>query len=178
MGFATIEIQPTVVAGAHTAKDVVFNLTAITLPAKHCKLLSVFAYVGDQDGTVAPTTVDGDSMHLLFFKDNSGGDLGTAHGASLITAPNFVKNKFLGLCKLTDEADAMNNEIPKVRFMIGHRAENSLAVGNMNIGDLGIVLQGDMSTGVGNTCYVAALDVGTLNFTATDDLRIVFHVEY
>ena len=42
----------------------------------------------------------------------------------------------------------MNNEIPKVRFMIGHRAENTLAVGNMNIGDLGIVLQGDMSTGV------------------------------
>ena len=33
MGFATIEIQPTVVAGAHTAKDVVFNLTAISLPA-------------------------------------------------------------------------------------------------------------------------------------------------
>jgi hypothetical protein len=178
MGFATIEIQPTVVTGAYTAADVVFDLTAINLPAKHCKLLSVFAYVGDQNGTASVTTVDGDSMILMFFKDNSGGNLGTAHATANITPANFVSNKFLGMCKLTDEADVIDAHVDNLRFMTGHRAENTLAVGNMNVGDLGIVLEGDMSTGVGNTCYVSAIDIGTLVFTATDDLRIVFHVEY
>ena len=177
MGFATIEIQPTVDTTATAAKDVVFNLTPINLPAKHCKLLSVFAYVGDQDGTTAPGIADGDSMVLLFFKDNSGGDLGTVNATANITPANFVSNKFLGACKLTDEADmAIDDVVDNLRFMVGHNIATAVTAAEST--NLNIVLEGDMSTGVGNTCYVGGIDLGTLDFVATDDLRIVFHVEY
>ena len=65
MPFDIITIEPTTVDGGHAAGDVFFNLTKVELPARACKLVSVFAECA---GTAAD--VSDVKIGILFFTND------------------------------------------------------------------------------------------------------------
>ena len=172
MPFANITINPTVTLDAHVVGDVVFNLTAIELPAKKCRLLSVTGY--DKGST--PGTTDGDSIALFFFRNNAA-SLGTENQTANISVANFESNSLLGTCKLTCEHDVLNAQIDNVRFLFGHNTATAITAAEST--NLNVVLEGSTQSGVGNTCYVAGVQFAeTSDFDATTDLKIVLSLEY
>lgn len=172
MPFANITINPTVDLAAHAAGDVVFNLTAIELPAKKCRLLSVTGY--DKGST--PGTTDTDSIALFFFRNNEA-DLGTPNETADISVADFESNQLLGTCKLTCTHSIMNAEVDNVKFLFGHNT--ATALGATDSTNLNVALEGSTGTGVGNTCYVGGIQfAGTSDFLAATDLKIVLSLEY
>lgn len=168
MPFANITITPTVDTDAHAAGDVIFNPTAIELPAKKCKLLSVTAF--DR------TSADGDSIALFFFRNNDA-DLGTLNATADITITDFIANGLLGTCKLTCEHDALNDQVDQLKFLFGHNT--ATAIGATDSTNLNVVLEGSTKSGVGNTCYVGGVQfAGTSDFAAAGSLNIVLSLEY
>lgn len=174
MPFANITINPTVDLAAHAAGDVVFNLTAIELPAKKCRLLSVTGY--DKGST--PGTTDTDSIALFFFRNNEA-DLGTLNETADISVADFESNQLLGTCKLTCTHSIMEAQVDNVKFLFGHNT--ATALGATDSTNLNVALEGSNRNynGVGNTCYVGGIQfAGTSDFLAATDLKIVLSLEY
>jgi len=170
MGYARIEINPTISTDAYAAKDVLFALTSFELPSKSCKLISAWAY---EKGSAAS---DNDHINLYFFRDNTT-ELGTVNGAANITADLFQANKPLGVVGLIHETDRIDDEISNIHYY--HHIPTTLTSSGRTVPNLAIALQGDTGTGVGNTCYVSGIQkVGTPTYAATDDIVIVLSVEY
>ena len=172
MGYASIEIVPVVTASsAYTVLDVLFENTSFELPSKGCKIISLFAY--DKGAGLA----DGDTFDLFFFRDNVA-NLGTMDATANISEADFKSNRPLGMCRLIHEENEIHNEIDNLEFMQG-AAVNLVSLTARPVSELGLVLQGDTSTGVGNTCYVSGvINTGTPTFAAVDDLVIVLGIEY
>ena len=172
MGYASIEIVPVVTASsAYTVLDVLFENTSFELPSKGCKIISLFAY--DKGAGLA----DGDMFDLFFFRDNVA-NLGTMDATANISEADFKSNRPLGMCRLIHEENEIHNEIDNLEFMQG-AGVNLVSLTARPVSELGLVLQGDTSTGVGNTCYVSGvINTGTPTFAAVDDLVIVLGIEY
>ena len=172
MGYASIEIVPVLTEdSAYAAGDVLFENTSFELPAKNCKILSLFAY--DKGAGLT----DGDTFDLFFLRDNVA-NLGTRHAGADIAEADFKSNRPLGMCRLIHEESEISNEIDNLEFMQG-TALNTTTITNRPTFGIGVVLQGDTGTGVGATCYVSGvIKTGTPTFADVDDLVIVLSVEY
>ena len=170
MGYARIEINPTISTDAYAAKDVLFALTSFELPSKSCKIISAWAY---EKGSAAS---DNDIINLYFFRKNTT-ELGSVSGSANITADLFQANQPLGVFGLAHETDRIDDEINNIHYY--HHIATTLTGSARSVANLSIALQGDTGTGVGNTCYVSGIQkVGTPTYAATDDLVIVLSVEY
>jgi hypothetical protein len=170
MAFDIISVSPTVSDAAHTAGDVMFNLTSIKLPARKCKLVNVFATVASGGGE------DDTKIGLLFFQKNDTASLGTLNATADISSANFVANDFIGASFLqlsdgtTVDLDLIDNVAIYYGGAFGMSADNSRTA-NFDP----IILKGAYD----NECFIAGVvHSGAPDLDGTATVEIHLHVEY
>lgn len=184
MKYDIITIEPTVSDGHTIIGDVLFNLTAVKMPARACRLINVFMEVANGGGQA------GNKMGILFFKKNTTASLGTLNQTANIAHANFTANEYIGktfLC-LNDGAggaDATNatldvDLIDEVALYYGGSWSTDTGAGDQNGDSISIfepmILKGDAGS---STVYAAGVNHdGTPDFDGTDNVKIHFHVEY
>ena len=184
MQYDIITIEPTVSDGAHAdGGDVMFNLTAVEMPARACRLINVFMEVANGGGET------GTKIGILFFKKNTTASLGTLNETADITHANFTANEYIGqtfLCLSDGASDSSANAtldvdvIDEVALYYGG-SWSSDTLAHSNDGEsLSIfepmVLKGDAGDG---TIYAAGvIHDGGPDFDGTSNVKIHFHVEY
>jgi len=171
MAFDIITIEPTTVDGAHTAGDVMFNLTSFQIPARSCKLITCFMEVAAGGG-------EGDTkISLLFFQKNTQATLGTLDATANIIASKFTSNQYIGSSFLMlddsgvdlDAVDttALYYQVPAMMSNTGSRGTGSSDE---------MVLKGDAGS---TDLFVAGIvHFGAPDFDGTDNVKIHLHVEY
>ena len=90
MAFDVITVSPTTVDGAHSAGDVIFNLTAFNLPSRACKLVNIHMEVANGGGE------NSTKIGVLFFKKNTTPTLGTEVDTANIAHGDFTANQYIG----------------------------------------------------------------------------------
>jgi len=178
MPFDIVTIAPTTVSGSLAVGGVMFNLTKVDLPARACKLISVFMEVSS-----ATAQEDDCKIGVLFFKKNTVATIGTLDATANISSANFILNEYLGqtFLSLTDNADTLAEDvIDNVALYYPSSSSADTGASGANGEHLSVfepmILKGD----AGNTEVYAAGVVhdGTPNFAGTDTVQIHFHLEY
>ncbi len=178
MPFDVVTINPTTAAGSLGVGDVMFNLTKVEMPARACKLISVFMEVAS-----ATAQEDDCKVGVLFFKKNVQPTLGAINSTVSISDADFTANKYVGqtFLALTDNVATLRLDV--IDNVALYYPSSSFA----DTGSAGsdgehlsvfepMLLKGD----AGDTEVYAAgvIHDGSPNFDGTDKVRIHFHFEY
>jgi hypothetical protein len=178
MPFDIVTIAPTTVSGSLAGGDVMFNLTKVDIPARACKLISVFM-------EVSSATAQGDDCKIgvLFFKKNTQTTLGTLDASASISSADFTANEYIGqtFLSLTNNAGTLALDlIDNVALYYPSSSNADTDASGVDGEHLSVfepmLLKGD----AGNTEVYAAGVVhdGTPNFAGVDTVKIHFHIEY
>lgn len=176
MAFDIITIAPTVSDGAHSAGDVVFNLTEFKIPSRACKIINCFMEVSAGGGE------DTTKIGLLFFQKNTTAALGTLNDSADISAANFKANQYIGSAFLglsgqsnaSIDLDVIDNTA--LYYSIGPFGDTSPAAAGEGAPGSPVVLKGDAASSsifVGGVVHEGAPDLD-----GTDNVKIHIHVEY
>ena len=177
MAYDVLTISPTVSSGAHAAGDVMFNLTAVELPSRSCKLINAFMEVASGGGE------DDTKIGLLFFGKNTTASLGTLNATADITSGNFTGNEYQGqlLIGLTDGGNLDLDGIDNVALYYSTNAFSTANGTRGGMGQMNMVVKGGAPdrNSPETTVYVGAIiHSGTPNLDGTDNVKLHLHVEY
>ena len=181
MAYDIITINPTTVTAAYADADLFFDLTKVELPARACKLVSVYMEVAATEAQV-----DDVKIGLLFFKKNTNnlaGSSGAVHADAEISAADFTANKYIGstFLQVSDGSAGWDLDIVEnvALFFPSNAMSDSTITSNYIDGSLhqNLVLKGDAG---GTEVYVGGvlINSGSINVNGTDTVKIHFHVEY
>ena len=178
MAFDIITIEPTTVDGAHEAGDVFFNLTKVELPARSCKLVSVFAECANTAADSADVKIG-----ILFFKKNTTASLGTLDATANIAHADFTANEYIGQTFLGfhnggSELDV--DVIDEMYFLYPCSWSADTAAVGSDGEHLSVFEPMILKGTAGNSEVYAAAVVhdGTPDVDGTDNVKVHFHVEY
>lgn len=173
MSYDVLTISPTVSDAAHAAGDVIFNLTAVELPARSCKLINCFLEVASGGGE------DDTKIGLLFFEKNTTASLGTLNATANISSANFTANGYQGsvFLGLTDSDSKDLDVIDNVGLYYGMSQSQYASSTRGGSGMESIVIKAEAAKP--NTAYVAAVvHSGAPDFDGTANVKVHLHVEY
>ena len=163
MAFSTIEVVPTLDTSAYADNDVLFTSTAVKLPHRHCKVLSISAIWNDTDAA-------SDDIIVMFFKENTNA-LGTINTAASISGAQIKENVLLGADRLVNDKETSLG-VPTLLVSQHINDEGASTSGQNNY----VLTEGSTK----NTCYVQGLlEVGGGSGTFdADSLVLYISVEY
>lgn len=178
MPFDIITIEPTTVDGGHAAGDVFFNLTKVELPARSCKLVSVFAECAGTAADVLDVKIG-----ILFFKKNTTTSLGTLDATADIAHADFTANEYIGQTFLGFHNGAAELDVDVIDNMY-FLYPCSWSADTGATGEDGehlsvfepMVLKG--TSGNSEVYAAAVVHDGAPDVDGTDNVKIHFHVEY
>lgn len=173
MAYDVLTISPTVSSGAHAVGDVMFNLTAVELPSRTCRLINAFMEVASGGGE------DDTKIGLLFFARNTTASLGTLNATANITSGNFTANGYQGqlLIGLTDGGNLDLDGIDNVALYHATNAFSTAAGTRGGNGLMEMCVKAQASKPY--TVYIGGLvHSGAPNLDGTDNVKVHLHVEY
>tara|TARA_R110000824_G_scaffold309838_6_gene497181 strand:+ start:707 stop:1264 length:558 start_codon:yes stop_codon:yes gene_type:complete len=185
MAFDIITVSPTTVDGAHTAGDLMFDLTSFNLPHRACRLINVFMEVANGGGE------DDTKIGILFFKKNTTASLGTAGpsggggsgtGANIahadFTANQYIGQTFLGL---SDGSNLVRDVIDTTALYYSAHPFSTAGATRGGAGLMEMVLMTDKAGDnlFTNTMYMGGVvHSGAPDFDGTGNVKIHLHIEH
>jgi len=187
MAFDIITVQPTINAGAYTERDVFFDITSFNLPARSCKLVNAFIEVPDSG------LADGETLHVLFFQDNAGGNLASSgiNNTANISIANFTLNKYIGtIAMFCEENQQHPSAIDNMGFFHGASAVSSVGLDSgdaatrrdQSLSDVSLILKANKDVSTSDHRYqifvAAVTGIGTIDLASATSCKLHLHVEY
>jgi len=187
MAFDIITIEPTVNATAYAVRDVFFDMTSFNLPARACKLVNAFLEIPDTG------LVDGETLSVLFFQDNAGGNLasGGINTTANISVANFTLNKYIGtIAMFCEENQQHPSAIDNMGFFHGTSIVSSVGLDSgdtatrrdQSLSDVSMLLKANKNVSTSDhrhQMFVAAVTgIGTIDLSSATSCKLHLHVEY